>query len=146
MNAEDKLKSQIPYSIQFALWGLARWWRGLSKEKKMDVANSALKYVLSLQFLAGYRTYFAGVGAIGLGIYLITQGEATQGATAIMAGLGALGLGGKLDASTAATNANTLVVASQDPKVPGVTAADAAIVVANLPGPLPAAAPAAVKK
>lgn len=146
MNPRDELRSKIPYSIQFALWGLGKWFAGLTKEKKMDVANSALKYVLSLQFLAGYRTAIAGVGAIGLGIYLFTQGEATQGAAAVMAGLGALGLGGKLDESTAATNANTLVVAAATPDVSTVKPVDAANIVANLPGPVPASAPPVAKK
>lgn len=142
---KGELLSKIPWWVKPGLWAAGKWLGGLSKEKRMDLFGSALKYILGLKFLEGYRTQIAGIGAISLGIYLITQGEATQGATAILTGLGALGLGGKLDQATEATNANTLVVAGTSPEVSNVKPADAAIIAANLPGPIPKAAPASVK-
>lgn len=57
----------------------------------MKILGSLLK----LEIMSGYRTYVAAVGAIALGIYLITQGQIEEGIASIVGGIGLLGLGGK---------------------------------------------------
>jgi len=43
-----------------------------------------------LDWLAGYKTYLAGVGLIGLGLYQISQEHYAEGAASISAGFGLL--------------------------------------------------------
>jgi len=76
-----------------------------------------------LKFLSGYRTILAGFGAIGLGVYLLTEGKIEEGAASITAGLMAFGLGGKLDKVADAVKENTAAVEQTTAAVETTTAA-----------------------
>jgi hypothetical protein len=43
-----------------------------------------------LDWLQGWKTYLAGAGLIGLGVYQISQGQIEQGIQSILAGFGLL--------------------------------------------------------
>jgi hypothetical protein len=45
-----------------------------------------------LKFLDGYKTYLAGVGLIGLGLYQVSIGHLEQAGQSFLAGLAAFGL------------------------------------------------------
>ena len=47
--------------------------------------------------LSGFKTYLAGLGLIGLGVYQITEGKLEEGIATISAGLAAIGIGHKMD-------------------------------------------------
>ena len=49
-----------------------------------------------LTFLSGFKTYIAGFGLIGLGIYQCTQGDLNAGLKSVSEGLAVIGLGHKL--------------------------------------------------
>jgi hypothetical protein len=51
-----------------------------------------LAWLFKLKAFDGYRTYAAGVGLIGLGVYQLTQGDVDRGLASVMAGLAAFGV------------------------------------------------------
>lgn len=53
-----------------------------------------------LAFLNGYKTFTAGIGFIGLGIYEVTQGNTDQGLAHMAEGVAVIGVGHKLDKSS----------------------------------------------
>ena len=52
--------------------------------------------------MSGWKTWIAVAGAVGLGVYKLSQGDVEGGITAIVGGLSLLGIGHKLDKNTAA--------------------------------------------
>ena len=68
----------------------------------MNVIVQAIGYLISLKFLAGYRSQLAGVGALLSGLTLIVlaaagdpRGDVKTGVEAVVAGVAVLGLAGK---------------------------------------------------
>jgi len=94
----------MPWSVRFAIWGICRWFGGLTKGERMDVLISTLIYLIRLEFLDGYRTVLSGVGSIIFGIALIAlaagndpRGDVKEGIAAIIIGVGIIGHAGKLE-------------------------------------------------
>lgn len=54
--------------------------------------SAVLKWVLALDFLAGYRSYVAAAGLVGLGVYQLANGDAAAGVQSVLAGLAVLGV------------------------------------------------------
>lgn len=54
--------------------------------------SAVLKWVLALDFLAGYRSYVAAAGLVGLGVYQFAGGDAAAGVQSVLAGLAVLGV------------------------------------------------------
>ena len=53
-----------------------------------SVVIVAIEFLLDL--FSGYKSYVAGVGLIGLGLYQISQRQVAEGVASIMAGVGLL--------------------------------------------------------
>lgn len=53
-----------------------------------------------MNFLAGYRTYIAAAGLLGLALYQLSQGDATTAFQSLMAALAAFGLRAALSQPT----------------------------------------------
>lgn len=56
-----------------------------------------MKWLLDKLPLNGYKTYLAGVGLLGLGVYQLSQGEFEQAMQSFLLGGAALGLGHKVE-------------------------------------------------
>ena len=57
---------------------------------------------LNLDILAGYKTYIAALGLIGLGIYQLSSGDLATGGHTLLTGLGMFGLRTAMDRNGAA--------------------------------------------
>lgn len=61
---------------------------------------SAIAAIAKLQPLAGYRTYLAAAGLVGLAVYQLSQGEFDKAPNSLLAALALVGIRAKFDEPT----------------------------------------------
>jgi hypothetical protein len=137
----------MPWSVQVSTYWTLRWWKGLTGMERQRFVEALLAYGLKMEFLDGYRTYIAGIGFIGLGLYCLSQNDVEKGIAAISAGLGLIGHAGKQDKQVEATKASAVLQLANatEPPTPtpeaGVSEADIDKALATVTSPTLAMTP-----
>jgi hypothetical protein len=63
-----------------------------NKQMATSEISSTISWAKKILTLRGYKAYIGAVGLMGWGVYLVTEGQHSEGIEAIMQGLGVFGI------------------------------------------------------